>query len=478
MENTTLFTYLFPTQPSPLQSSVSNVAANGFLNVVVSAQGQSLWTSEIDIYIPIGVGAGFLSSNLPLATVNNTGWTISTAQLADISMLPIGLAEFGVTYMVFTCFPQSAAVQLNYDLQFSFQITGVDSVPGPYNVLITEYTSPVQAGPFNPGFGQFTLTKAAATFYLDNLTVSANAGNVNVPFGGVARNTAFVLSWESNGNTFSIFTAQGSTPIYTGINTQFQVSGITSDTTYILQAQIVGGPNSGGTAPGFETISLYDSITVFCTNPDLQSNSITNATTITSVGNITTQANLNVTQKATAGSLQVSGASNLAATTVSAALQVSGVTTLNGPLTAQSATVQVLAAPNVIASGSSTYQKTFTVPTDGSVVGYCPNPSSYNGVCIYWLFVVVAPVAAPSTTYQVGCVGGNTQEGQSISCPATITLPVRKGDVVTVYSTAWNLNKLSTTTVFYFFGQGGPTNLASYYLADTQAVKTNGGPVS
>ncbi len=474
MENSNLLTYLFPTQPSPLQASVSNVDANGFLNVVVSAQGQDLWAQEIDIYVPVGVGVGFLSSNVPIATVNNTGWTISTAQLADLKKLPADWVAQDVTYMIWTCYPQTPAdQQMNFDLQFSFQITGVDSTPGPYNILIGEYSSKSADGPFDPSYGSFTLTKAAATFFLDNLTASAVSGDVNVPFGGVARNTPFVLSWQSNGNTYSIFTSQGTAPIYTGSNTQFQVSGITTDTTFVVQAQIVGGPNSGGTSSGFEIISLYDSITVYCTNPDLRPNSINNATTIVSTGNITAQANLIVNQLATAGSLQVNGTSNLAATVLSSTLQVGGVTTLNGPLVAQASTVQAIAAPNIIAQGTSTYQKTFNVPTDGTVVGYCPNPSSYNGVSVYWIFIVVAPVSAPSTSYQVGGVGGNTQEGVSISNPTTVTLPVRKGDKVTVYSTAWNLNALSTNTIFYFFGQGGPTNLADYFLPDSQAVSSD-----
>jgi hypothetical protein len=202
----------------------------------------------------------------------------------------------------------------------------------------------------------------------------------------------------------------------------------------------------------------------------------------------------------------VSGNSNLAATTVSSTLNVSGSTTVSGlnavavsstslnagtvntgnlnvsgPLVAQSSTVQVKAAPNVIASGSSTYNQTFTAPTDGTVLGYCPNPAATNVMCIYWLFIVVAPVSSPSTPYQVGCVGGNDYSGAFpfggpyLSNPATVSIPVRKGDVITVYSTTFQYNGTTTTTTFYFFGDGAvPGGLSSSFLPASSAVTADG----
>jgi hypothetical protein len=208
--NSLLLTYLFPSQPSPLQSSVNNAAANGFLNVVVSAQGQSIYAEQISIYLPIGVGVGNLTNNQP----------IGTAQLVKPTELPpsllTNLANENINYVLFSGTPQTPADQLlNFDLQFSFQVTGVDSTPGPYMVGIVETASTTQGGG-NQANGSFFLTKAAATFILDNLTVSATGGDVNVPFGSVPRNSPFILSWESNGNLFNIFTAQGAAPIYTG----------------------------------------------------------------------------------------------------------------------------------------------------------------------------------------------------------------------------------------------------------------------
>ena len=501
MENSLLLTYLFPTQPSPLQASVNNNSANGFLNVVVSAQGQSIYAQNIQIYIPVGDGAGYLTANMPIATSNTTRWTISTAQLMKRDQLPELLQQDSINYVMFNCLPQTTADELlNFDLQFSFQITGVDSIPGPYVVGIGEVASKTQGSFGSAVFGSFNLTKAAATFYVDNFTASATGGDVNVPFGVVPRNTSFILSWESNGNQFSLFTSKDSSPIYTGSNTQFTVSnGITASTTYILQAQIVGGPNSGGTAPGFETISLFDSLTVLCSNPDLTPNSITNATTINSTGDISTQGNLSVAHNTTTAGLTVNGQANMSsiqlnstlnvlgpttlATTSAANLTVSGQTTLNGALVAQTSTVQTLAAPNVILTGSGTSQQTFVAPTDGTVVGYCANPSNYNALCVYWLFIAVAPVSSPGTPYQVGTQGGNNftgnyGTGNYVSQPSTVTLPVRKGDTITCYLTAFNQNQVSTTCTFYFFGQGGQTSggISSTFLSSSSAVKVDGKP--
>lgn len=502
MENSLLLTYLFPTQPSPLQSSVNSNNANGYLNVVVSAQGQPIYAQNIQIFLPVGVGIGYLSSNTPIPTVNTTRWTVGSAQLVKPGDLPNALQADSINYVLFNCTPQTAADQLlNYDLQFSFQITGVDSIPGPYQVGIGEVASTTQGGGGNPVFNSFNLTKAAATFYLDNFTASATSGNVNVPLGVIPRNTSFVLSWESNGNQFSLFTAKGSAPIYTGSDTQFTISaGITSDTTYILQAQIVGGPNSGGTSPNFEVISLFDSLTVICSNPDLTPNSINNATTINSTGNISTQGNLSVVHDITTSGLTVNGSAVMStvqmnntlnvqgattlATTSAANLSVSGQTTLNGPLVAQASTVQALAAPNIILNTTTTASQTFVAPTDGTVVGYCASPTATNTMCVYWIFIVVAPVSSPSTPYQVGGVGGNDYSGSFpfggpyLSDPETITLPVRKGDKITVYSTAFQYNGTSTTVTFYFFGQGGqtPGGLSSTFLPASDAVSLNSTP--
>lgn len=500
MENSLLLTYLFPTQPSPLQSSINNSAANGYLNVVVSAQGKTIYAQNIQIYIPVGEGPGYLTAKTPIATANTTRWTVGSAQLIQPHNLPKALQLDPVNHVLFNCSPQTPQDQLlNYDLQFSFQVTGVDSIPGAYQVGVVESASPTQ-GNWNTASGIYSLTKAAATFYVDNFVASATGGNVNVPFGTVPLGTSFILSWESNGNQFSLFTSKGSAPIYTGSNTQFEVrSGITSDTTYILQAQIVGGPNSGSTSPSFETISLYDSLTVLCSNPNLITNSIANATTINSTGDITTQGNLNVSKNITTASLKVNGQATmssiqlnstlnvvgpttLAASTAST-LAVNGQTTLNGPLVAQSSTVQTLAAPNVIMRVTGTATQTLVAPTDGTIVGYCANPSTYNLLCVYWLFIAVAPVSSPSTPYQVGTQGGNNFSGSYgtgtyVSQPSTVTLPVRKGDTITCYVTAFDKNQIAATCTFYFFGEGGqtPGGIATAFRPSSSAVNVDGKP--
>jgi hypothetical protein len=468
MDTTTLLTYLFPTQPSPLQVSVSNATANGFLNVVVSAQGQSIYADRINIYLPIGSGSdGFLSSNVPLATSNTTRWTIGTAQQVLPSDLPDRLVERmkrngnqGIQYVLFNCFPQTTSDQLvNFDLQFSFQITGVDSLPGIYDVGIVESASKTAGGPWSLANAIFTLTKASATFVLGNFTASATSGDVNVPFGAVARNTPFRLSWQSNGNMFTLFTAQNAAPIYQGADTQFTLAdGITSTTTFILQAETVGGPQSGSTASGFESIFLYDALTVVCTDADLTTNSIANATTIQSVGDITTQGALSAAGAATVGSLQVNGGTNLSDVSV---IDLSGenvnVTNISGdtvnasnlnvtgPFIAQDSTVQLFTTPLLLLStGNFSGTINFLAETDGLVLGQA-TVTGTSSTTSFSTFILVHPADPSIPFYQ-----SSAMLTSSITT-TSLMAPVRKGDKFGLQ--LWGVDG-NPTANFYFFGLG------------------------
>jgi hypothetical protein len=485
MENTTLLTYYFPSQPYPLEVSANNHAMNGALTVVVSDPSADIYAQEITIYLPIGAGQpGYLSSSTPIASCNTTRWSIGTAQLVKSEELPLVLRVSGKNastpdYHSFNCLPASAADQLiDFDLQFTFQIIGVDTYTGPYVVGIGESASMTEDG-FGPMvFASFTAIKTAASFTLKNFIASTSSGNVNVPVGAVPRNTPFWLSWESNGSQFALYAAQNPTPIYTGASTEFEVTaGISTDTTYILQATLTNGAETG---PSFESSVLYETLAVTCINADLQPNSIVNATTITSTGDITTQGNINAQQRATLGSLMVNGASTLSSLQVNSTMHVEAsasfnttsantatATTLNagnlnvsGPLVAQASTVQLISPPQLLlqtANFSGT--QNYVAETDGIVVGFTNVQSVSGDTSGSWslsAFILVYPIDASISFYQVGANLG------SYIKIANLSVPVRKGDHfgLQFWGTYHNTNSRPQAT-FYFFGlgAGGATSL-------------------
>ena len=490
-----LLFYSLPTQPAPLQVSTQSTVANGFLNVVVSANGNTVYAGEIDIYLPIGTGEGALSAAAPVATPNTATWTIAKQSQANLTKLPTHIRDLQLEadwiWVQYSALPATSANRLiDFDLQFSFNIQGLDTNSGPFKAMIVESANTDGSTNYNSATIENDLTKSSPIFYVDNFIASSSGTghDLNVPVGGFPNGEAFILSWQSNGTLFNIYTTEGTAPIYSDSDTQFLVSaGISKDTTFILQAQVTGGPESGTPAPGFETIYLYKALTVTCNNSDLTPKSINNATTIVSTGNISTQANLSaslltstgtlnttglatlnsaqvtnnltVANPATNGSLTVYGPTNLQGTA-----QISAQTSLTGGVTISGGSVNALGFTN-LTSGSSTYSQAYTAQTDGVVVGYCPYPANnYSSICVYWIFIVSGSMTA-------GAVGGNlASTAGGISNPATITLPVKKGESFTVYSTTWQFNQVSVTTTFNFYPVGGGTVSQSANVSSAEYV--------
>lgn len=491
METTTLLTYYFPSQPYPLEVSTNNHAMNGSLTVVVSDPGNDIYAESIEIYLPIGAGQpGYLSSNTPLASCNTSRWAIGTASLVKPEELPPVLRVSGKDgsqyhYVLYNCTPQTASDQLiDYDLNFTFQITGVDTFTGPYVIGIGEVASKSANGFGNTVYAAFTSLKAQASFVLKNFVASAAQGDVNVPIGAIARNTGFRLSWESNGSSFTLYEAQNPTSIYQGTDTQFNLAGgITTDTTFILQATLDASQTGDGS--GFESSVLYDTLTVTCSNADLVTNSIQNATTINSTGDISTQGALNATgaatlgrlhvsgassldgtltvaEGATLGSLQVSGASRLAVTTINEELEVLGTSSLagvtagnlnvSGPLVANVGSVQMFGTPQVLLdvpeARNGNYSISGQATTDGFILGNCGVVVAGNK-CNYSLTVVVTS-SDPSIPLFQSSVSNFEGTTNSIS----LTIPVRKGDsYMCIWMGSGAINSISIS--YWFFGLGG-----------------------
>lgn len=475
---TTLLTYYFPSQPYPLEVSTNNHFANGSLTVVVSDPAGDVYAQGIDIYLPIGAGQpGYLSGNTPIASCNTTRWTIGSGALVKEEDLPLVLrvgGRDGATpyYVMYACIPETNADELiDFDLQFTFQITGVDTFTGPYVVGIGE-TASKTAGVFgNMVFASYTAIKTQAAFTLKNFIASATTGDVNAPIGSIARNTAFQLSWESNGSQFRLYTAQNPTPIYTGTSSAYTVAGgITTDTTYILQATLANDSSAG---PSFESSVLYDTLTVTCSNADLVTNSIQNATTINSTGDITTQGNITAHKNATFQGMTVNGASTLSSLRVNSTLTVeatstfstttaniANATTLNaanlnvtGPLIAQASTVQMF-APSVIlwqSFGNTSEKRSFIANTDGMVLGFA-NTLAMQDFMLN-LAIAITPANPQALPYQ---------SGASLTTDITLAnvlAPVSNGDTIQLGAfQQGNFTEDLPLFTFYFIGLGGTSS--------------------
>lgn len=270
MESQLLLHYAFPTQPSPLEAGVKM----GRLNVVVSSQKRPHYCRRLNIYLPIGKGAEYLSASPPIATVNTTGWTIAPAS-APMGPLPPALQALDVHLMAYHCLPATSENELiTDDLEFRLVITGVDEAPGLFPIGIHEFVATEKDGEAISRTGTFYRRKAEPSFFLRNLVAAAASGDVDVPLGRIAAGVPFRLNWESNGTTYRVFT-EGSIPLYTGSDTQFLLhAGIHADTTFVLQAEVPGGQGGGS---GFETAYLYAALTVCCAYADLHVHSLTSA---------------------------------------------------------------------------------------------------------------------------------------------------------------------------------------------------------
>lgn len=476
--STPLLSYVFPTQPSPLQVSPVNGNTNAYINVVASSLGQSIYCQRIEIYVPVGTGNGYLTPNTPTVTPNTTLWSVAAAQSVAASQTPFGqslpVAQQGINYAQFVCTCNDPSnYEITYDLQFSIFASPTDSNIGSYGIGIVEDSS-TDGSTYTSKNQLYNLEKAPPIFFLDNFIATGTGGgfNPNEPSGQFAKGQGIQLSWESNGSEFKIFTSGTQDPVYSGRDKTFSLpDGIDQTTTYILQAQVIGGPQTGAPGQTFENINLYESLTLVITNPDLTPSSVVAS------GDISTSTNLSADGQTSTGTLNVNSTSITALQvsgggTVSGQLTAGGAwvkgnlqvdenatitenLTLDGSLTAGEASFSMLTGHQVLLDSNENYIDgiSYIPNTDGIVMGYCSYPeNNYQATCVYWFFIV-------SDEMTVGGVGGNTPGNSSVdntSNPATISLPVRNGHTFTIYSTPWqsNTTKVNVTFKFFPFGTG------------------------
>src|SRR5205085_7917350 len=371
---------------------------------------------------------------------------------------------------------------INYNLVFGVQ-GQMTAITSDCTILIQENSGTTNdPNTFTPKKTSYTLTAYAPQFYLNNFVATAPAAPT-VPATQFANGADIQFSWESNGSYFQLYQKNVATPIYSGMQTTFKLSGgVATDTTFFLVAMMSGNPSGDSPSNGYQPIYLYDALTITITNPDLTPRSaaisanasvggtlgVTGQTTLgsASVGGtlgVTGQATLgnanvggtlgvtgqtNLNNATVGGTLTANGQSNLKNTSV-AALGVSALATLSGGLTALSSAISMLTGAQVVGGG------TYTANTDGFVIGYVGFPSSSNQLCITWIWGSTSGIS-------VGALGGNVgmfkpsnswQKWQA-SNPQSFTFPVRKGSTWSVSVQNSTSNEVNAPTTFYWVPLG------------------------
>lgn len=279
-------------------------------------------------------------------------------------------------------------------------------------------------------------------FFLDSFRASV-PGSTN-PVTEFDNGADIQLTWQSNGTSFTVYAAQDAQPVYQGTAPTCVVRGRTRATTFILAASVTGGPQGGTPYPDFETIYLYDALTVTIKNPDETPKSLTAGTmTVSGASNLRGDATLG---NARAGTLTVTGASDLKGGLTATGLTVTGQATLGnttlgsatvsnslgvtGPTALAAATVGTLTvtgsvtmmAPRTISAGP-----WYTASTDGILVGTVWYPSDAGKKCS----AIISGYA--DGIGWVRATGGNTVVWQNSfgsimwSNANTFSVPVRRG---------------------------------------------------
>jgi len=443
-----LLKYRFATIPSPIQ--VSTYSANSALiDVSVLSGEKKIYSNSIILHVPIGPDATDLTENTPTVTPNTPKWAVGPASI--IKGDEIGL-DPKKSYAGFSCTCKAEADYLiNYDLVFTINVSEVNLNTGEFDIPILEIsgeTSDPKA--FQKRINTYHLEKTLPQFYLKNFvsTKKSATSDTNVPCGQFSNSEPIRLAWESNGTNFKVITSPDNKPIYDGPDTSVELpNGMTDTTTFMLIASVTGGEESGTPQPGYETVCLYDAVTVKITNPDLTPDSVAVAKDMEVGGNQT-----------------VAGTSALHATTIKGALTVDGATALVGSLVANTGLVSMMGSAQSVKQGS------FVAKTDGFVVGSVTYPSSAglkSSAVIYGSTDGVYYWATGGN--QVYYMAKGMKSCTSWITPDSFTMPVRKGKSWSTKIWYCDGNKENPGVSFFWIPLGSDTGNTFEKVSESDA---------
>jgi len=289
-----LLTYQFTSDPSPIQVSTSVTSANALIDVSLLNGGKTIYCNKVTIYIPIGETASDLTEKLPSISPNTKKWAVGSGAIIKGNRSYLDSLK---DYAQFNCTCKDEQDYLiNYDLAFSVSISDVNQCPGEFAMKILENSGMTpDANSFEERFNTYNLEKNPPQFYLKNFVSSKKSTkeDLNESCGQFRNREPFILSWQSNGTNFKVLTTPDNDPVYEGPATSIIIKdGVTDTTTFMLIASVTGGENNKASDSDYETVYLYDAITVKITNPDIVPNKIDVAHGINAGGDVKISADL------------------------------------------------------------------------------------------------------------------------------------------------------------------------------------------
>ena len=375
-----LLNYDFSTAPGPLQASTVGGDSTGHINVSVSDPSDTIYCNELLIAVPLGEEAAQLAlpANVPTASINTDTWSLVSAEVGE---LPWDDSQTTwAKYTLKAIGTDSSEWKIgSTNLAPSLEAI-VNLAPGKFAYAVQE-TSGTDPSKLEQNTGKFKLQKVMPYLYAHNLITTAPA-SPTVPKTEFMLGESIQFEWESNGTWYELYAKGQANPIYTGTATSFALSrGLQTDTTFLLAASTTGNPAKDKPSTGYETVVLYDEITVTVANPALSPTSVTASGDVTVGGDLTVDGTLSV-KKAAAFSSSVSALSVTAAGPLNGdSLAVAGDGTVSGKFTANGAASlgATTVKGNLSASGAVSAGSFSTGPISASSV----NAGSFSGPYMY-----------------------------------------------------------------------------------------------
>jgi hypothetical protein len=381
-----LLTYRTSTDPSPIQASTPQVAAQGRVNISASAT-DPVYCNQIEVSVPVGVASTDLFASTPSASASTNKWAVTTVLRMGREL---GL-DTGVVYASFTYDCVSPTdYRIDYDLVFG-AFGAVNEVSGDCAVLIRENSGTTNdPATFTSKTSTVTISKVSPRLYVDNFVATAPP-TPTVPTTDFPAGAAINFAWESNGTYFQIFAKGQTTPVYAGTNTRFsRPAGVTSDTTFVLVASVTGNPGQDTPQGGYQPIYLYKSLTVTVSNPVLTPSSISVS------GGLTVDGSTTLAGATVNSSLGVNGTTTLSHATVNNNLTVNGLSMLSdvavgSSFTALRGVVSMHRPGRLVYSGTDFQSGAIFAQTDGFAVAQVLAPSGGNKSCFAWASIYTDP---------------------------------------------------------------------------------------
>ncbi|HEY5787947.1 MAG TPA: hypothetical protein VIT65_24565 [Microlunatus sp.] len=414
-----LLTYRFATAPAPLAIALGRTPATGVITAEALAGDDSVYCSEILVFVRIGPDPVDLSETTPDASVSTGRWAITDTRIVhgdDLGLLTGDYAQFTFDAR------DPADYLIDYSLVLGLT-AAVNHAAGTFEYLVRE-TSGASRDAMIERQTSFSLEKRPPQFFLQNLVATAPEAPT-VPRTAFANGAPVRLSWESNGTWFQLYLPSQTTPLYAGAATAYTLpAGLTSDTTFVLAGAMTG--NSSGDTPsgGYRTLFLYEALTLGVSGADLAPRSVTATgalagATVTAAsvaaGSVatgtvtasarTTSQDLTVTGTADLHDLSTTGTTTLADATVST------------HLVGATADMSLMAQPMFLPNRNAWYQ----APTDGFVVGWASN-QGHDLACAISASTGEVRAAATAAWF----IMANPM--RPVYGDASFVLPVRKGD--------------------------------------------------